>query len=69
MLLKQSIIAALMASASLALALPAADVVNLAVRDDDYGVEYKRSESPVEMFVCKRGEKYAEPPFLPDTWH
>ncbi|KXX82724.1 hypothetical protein MMYC01_200860 [Madurella mycetomatis] len=52
MLFKQSIIAALMASASLVLALPAANVVDLSVRDEDPGVEYKRS--PDETFVCRR---------------
>ncbi len=57
MLLKQYLVATLMASASVVLALPHADVVDLTVRgDDDYGTEYKRS--PVETFVCKR-DKYA----------
>ncbi|KAK4158404.1 hypothetical protein C8A00DRAFT_28684 [Chaetomidium leptoderma] len=52
MLFKQSILAALMASASLVLALPVLDVVDLSVRDEEYGTEYKRA--PVETFVCKR---------------
>ena len=66
MIFKQSLVAALLASASLVLALPVLDrdVINLEVRDDEYGVEYKRS--PVEMFVCKRdGDKYRQPHLLP----
>jgi hypothetical protein len=62
MLFKQSVLAALMASASLVLALPVLDVVDLSVRDEDYGVEYKRS--PVETFVCKR-DKYEQPYLFP----
>lgn len=55
MLFKQSVVAALMAAASLVLALPAPNSVELSVREDDYGVDYKRS--PVETFVCKRDDK------------
>ncbi|KAG7285761.1 hypothetical protein NEMBOFW57_008055 [Staphylotrichum longicolle] len=54
MLFKQSVVAALMAAASLVLALPAPNAVELSVREDDYGVDYKRS--PVETFVCKRDD-------------
>ncbi|KAL2015520.1 hypothetical protein VTK56DRAFT_5337 [Thermocarpiscus australiensis] len=54
MLFKQSAVAVLMAFASLALARPAPDVVDLSVRDEEYGVEYKRST--IETFVCKRNE-------------
>ncbi|KAK4233307.1 hypothetical protein C8A03DRAFT_38990 [Achaetomium macrosporum] len=52
MLFKPSVIAVLVAFASLALARPAPDLVDLAVRDKEYGVEYKRSAT--ETFVCKR---------------
>ena len=58
MIFAHSLVATLLASASLVLALPVLDrdVVNLSVRDDDYDVEYKRSS--VETFVCKRdGDK------------
>ncbi|KAH6847690.1 hypothetical protein B0I37DRAFT_375649 [Chaetomium sp. MPI-CAGE-AT-0009] len=54
MLFKQSIIAALMTSASLALALPAPNAINLSIRDEEYDAEYKRSTA--EMFVCKRDD-------------
>ncbi|GAB1312305.1 hypothetical protein MFIFM68171_02515 [Madurella fahalii] len=52
MLFKLSVIAALVAAASVVLALPSPNVVDLSVRDEDAGVEYKRS--PVETFVCRR---------------
>ena len=55
---KQSVVAAPTDAASLVLALPAANVVDLSVRDEEYGVGYKRS--PVETFVCKRDDKYAQ---------
>ncbi|KAK4032138.1 hypothetical protein C8A01DRAFT_20759 [Parachaetomium inaequale] len=54
MLFKQSVVAALMAFASLVLALPAPSVVDLSVRDVDDSVEYKRSQ--METFVCKRDD-------------
>ncbi|KAK3293020.1 uncharacterized protein B0H64DRAFT_444326 [Chaetomium fimeti] len=55
MLFKQSVIAALMAAASLVLALPAPNTINLSVRDEvDYDADYKRSTA--EMFVCKRDD-------------
>jgi hypothetical protein len=61
MLFKQSVVAALMVFASLVLALPAPNVVDLSVRDEDDGVEYKRSQ--METFVCKRDDKYDLPMF------
>ena len=61
MLFKQSVVAALMAFASLVLALPAPSVVELSVRDEDDSVEYKRSQ--METFVCKRDDKYDEAHF------
>lgn len=60
MLFKQSIIAALMASASLALAMPAPNTINLSVRDEDSDAGYYK-RSTFETFVCKRDDKY-EPP-------
>ena len=55
MLFGQYIIATLMASASVTLAVPTPDIVDLTVRSEDgYGVEYKRSPAPVQNFVCKR---------------
>lgn len=55
MLFKQSAVATLLAFASLALALPAPDVVDLSVREEDYDAGYKRSTT--ETFVCKRDKK------------
>ncbi|KAL2263974.1 hypothetical protein VTK26DRAFT_3968 [Humicola hyalothermophila] len=57
MLFKQYLITALMAAAaSVALALPRPDVIDLAVREsyEDYDTLYKRGVT--ETFVCKRGE-------------
>jgi hypothetical protein len=64
MLFKQSIIAALMASASLVLALPAPNTVNLSVRDEDSDAEYYK-RSTFETFVCKRDDKYEPSHHLP----
>ncbi|KAH6623364.1 hypothetical protein F5144DRAFT_583042 [Chaetomium tenue] len=55
MLFKQSLIAALMASASLVLALPAPNTINLSVRDEDSDAEYYK-RSTFETFVCKRDD-------------
>ncbi|KAK4446250.1 hypothetical protein QBC34DRAFT_411792 [Podospora aff. communis PSN243] len=69
MLFIQYIVGTLLASASMVLAIPTPDIIDLTVRsEDDYGAEYKRSVSdesltantkrePVETFVCKRANQ------------
>ncbi|KAK0649771.1 hypothetical protein B0T16DRAFT_410694 [Cercophora newfieldiana] len=55
MLFVQGVIAAFMASAAMALAVPIPDSYDLKVgSDQDYGAEYQASPLPVESFLCVR---------------